>query len=306
MFHHIAAVAWRQHGAFTTAQAHETGVNRNWLTRHLAAGVIERRRPRVYALTAAPRTRRQEWMVEVLALGEGALVTADAGLALWCDELEAPRVPIVLAPESSGHRSTRSCRVIRSGDLHLANPGVIDGIPVAGVARSLLDASIDATADSVVGRINACQRQLPMSFGALVDVLRTHAQRGRPGIATFREALGIMTAEVPDSEFERLVLRDLGRAAAPPPVLHHVVRVPGEDPIELDLAWPDRRIDVELDGRDHLTRMTTARRDRQRDRLLIRHGWVVPRFVWDDYLESPDAMIDEILSLLATRPISGA
>ena len=111
----------------------------------------------------------------------------------------------------------------------------------------------------------------------------------------------MMSSEVPDSEFERLVLRDLDRAGTPEPTLHHVVRFAGEDPIELDLAWPDRKIDLELDGRDHLTRMKTARRDRQRDRILGRHDWTVPRFTWLDYLEDPVAMVDEIVDLIESR-----
>lgn len=306
MFERIAAVAWRQHGAFTTGQATDAGITRTWLSRAAADGRIERRRRGVYVLSAAPRTWRQDLMVEVLAAGDGALATGDAAGALWCPEIEPPRIPIVVVGHASSRRSSSSSRVIRARDLHLAKPGVVDGIPTVGVARALLDAAIDLSADAVVARINACQRHLPMSFGALVDALHAHARNGRPGIATFRAALAQMTDEVPDSEFERLVLRDLGRAGVPAPVLHHVVRFGGEAPIELDLAWPDRRIDLELDGRDHVARMRTARRDRQRDRLLGRHGWTIPRFTWADYLEDRSAMIDEIVDLVMARSFRGA
>ncbi len=40
---------------------------------------------------------------------------------------------------------------------------------------------------------------------------------------------------------------------------------------------PGARIDLELDGADHLDRRAKARRDRHRDRLLHEPGWVVPR-----------------------------
>jgi hypothetical protein len=301
VFDRLVALAWTQQGAFTTAQASGIGVHASTLSRAVADGRLERRRPKVYAIASAPRTWRQDLVVEVLATGCGALATADSALALWCPELEPPAVPFVAAPAGAGRRLSRSCVVLRSGDLSLAKPGVVDGVPVAGVARALLDASIELSVDAVIARINACQRHLPMSFGALVEALHVHARKGRPGIVTFRRALASMTDEVPDSEFERLVLRDLVRAGVPGPTLHQLVRLPGEDPVELDLAWPQWKVDLELDGRDHVARMRTARRDRRRDRILGRHGWTIPRFTWADYLEDPVGMIAEIAALVDSR-----
>ncbi|WP_436796292.1 DUF559 domain-containing protein [Actinospongicola halichondriae] len=301
MFERIAAIAWRQHGAFTAAQAQGVGVSRTSIMRATSDGSIVRRRPRVYVIASAPRTERQDLMVAVLAGGAGALATGESALTLWCPEIASPNTHSITVPAASGVRSTAGCRVLRSSDLELAKAGSIDGIPVVGVARALLDSAIGLPPDVVLARINACQRHLPMSFGALVDTLHSHARRGRPGVATFRTALGRMTKEVPDSEFERLVLRDLAAVDIPSPTLHHVVSCSTAGPIELDLAWPDRRIDVELDGRDHLTRMKTARRDRQRDRALALLGWVAPRFVWDDYLDDPGAMVAEIVALVLSR-----
>ena len=176
----------------------------------------------------------------------------------------------------------------------------MDGIPVAGVARALLDAASGQTVEGALSRIDACRRHLPLSVGALVECLRAHERRGRPGITTFRAALSTLTEIVPDSDFERLAIRDLERAGVTRPVLHHLVRIPGRRPIELDLAWPDHLLDVELDGRDHFTRSRTARRDRERDRLLQGLGYRVLRYVWADYVADPAVMVAEIAGLLAT------
>lgn len=104
---------------------------------------------------------------------------------------------------------------------------------------------------------------------------------------------------VTDSDFERYVLRDLRRAGICEPVVHHVVRLPGEQPIELDLYWDDAHLDVELDGRDHTARSRTGRRDRQRDRLLQAAGYRVFRYTWDDYVTDVDGMIAQISAALA-------
>ncbi len=254
----------------------------------------------VYVIAGSPDTARQRVMVDVLAAGDGALATGESALAVWCDEIHFPDRSAIAAPVGCGRR-VRGARIIRSSDLDLAKVGVVDGIPVVGVARALLDASIDRSADAVVALTNACQRERPVAIGALIECLHLHERPGRPGITTFRAAIRALTEEVPDSEFERLVLRDLAAVVVEPPRLHHLVRLPDEKPIELDLDWPGLHLDVELDGRDHTTRMKTARRDRQRDRLLQAAGYIVARYVWEDYLSARDAMLAEIADFVALR-----
>lgn len=296
MFDVVMALAWDQHGAFSTAQAEERGVSRSWLVRHCQRGALRRRAHGVYVLTASPQTARQTLMVHVLAAGHGALATADSALGLWCPELVLPRKPVIAVPRTCGYRTPDA--VVRRGlDLERANAGVIDGIPTVSVARALLDASIGRSADEVLARIDACRRHTPLATGALLEVLDVHARRGRSGIATFRQALRGLRREVTDSEFERLVVRDLVAAGVPAPRLHHVVHLPGETPIELDLDWPDLRLDIELDGADHKERARRMARDRKRDRLLQAAGYLVARYTWDDYVADRAGMVAEIGAL---------
>lgn len=295
----VIDLAWGQFGAVSTPQAEERGVARSSLSRGVDRGVLERRAPGVYVLAAAPPSARQTLMIHLLAAGDGALTGADSALGLWCPELILPWRPVLLVPRSCGYRS-RDADLRRSRDLHLANPGRVDGIPVTGLARSLLDASVGRTVDEVVARIDACRRHGSLALGALIEVLEQHGGPGRPGIRTFRAALLALRREVSDSEFERLVVRDLVRAGLPDPRLHHLVRLPGEMPIELDIDWPGRLLDVELDGRDHAERMRTMRRDRRRDRLLQAAGYVVARYTWDDYVLDREGMLEEIAAFFDT------
>lgn len=130
-------------------------------------------------------------------------------------------------------------------------------------------------------------------------MLEQHRRKGRPGVASFQAALLALRAEVADSEFERLVVRDLVAAGLPDPRLHHVVHLPGRTPIELDIDWAGLLVDVELDGRDHADRVRTMRRDRARDRALQAIGYVVARYTWDDYVTDRAGMISEIADFLA-------
>lgn len=293
----VCELAWRQHAAFSAAQAVERGVSRSWLHRHLTEGRRLRRAPAVYALSGAPKTRRQDLIVHVLAAGDGALATGDSALGLWCPELVLPSRPVLVVPRWCGYRAT-GATVRRSTDLDLAVPGMVDGIPVVGVARALLDASVGRTPDEVLTRIDACRRHLPLSVGALTEALHRHARPGRKGITVYRRALRALTAKVPDSEFERLVVRDLVAAGVEEPRLHHMVRLPGQEPIELDPDWPGVPFDLELDGSDHVKRVRKKRRDDQRDRILQAAGYVVARYGWEDYLEDKGAMLAEVVALL--------
>ena len=293
----VTALAWKQHGAFSVEQAQDRGVSRTWIGNHCRDGLLVRRAPGVYVLAAAPPTARQALMVEVLAAGPGSLATDDSGLALWCPEVTFPRKPVLAVSPSCGRRTTGAV-LRRSSDLELANPGLVDGIPTVGVARALLDSSVGRSPDEVLARIDACRRHTSLSIGALVEVLAQHARPGRAGVASFRAALRRLRREVADSEFERLVIRDLVRAGVRQPRLHHVVRLPGQDPIELDLDWPGLLLDVELDGGDHRDRARRMARDRRRDRLLQAAGYVVARYTWDDYVADRAAVVVEIGHLL--------
>lgn len=293
----VTALAWKQQGAFSVEQAQAEGASRTWISNHSRNGLLTRRAPGVYTLAVAPSTARQALMVEVLAAGPGALATGDSGLALWCPELTFPRKPVLAVPPGCGRR-TPGAVLRRSSDLELANPGVVDGIPTVGVARALLDASVGRSPDEVLARIDACRRHMSLSIGALVEVLGQHARPGRAGVASFRGALRRLRREVTDSEFERLVIRDLVRSGVREPRLHHVVRLSDEQPIELDLDWPGVLLDVELDGADHKERAGRMARDRKRDRLLQAAGYLVARYTWDDYVVERAGMVAEIGQLL--------
>lgn len=300
MLHTIFRIARVQHGVFSRAQALAAGLSSSWLTRNCRTGVIERRAPGVYVVVGAPVTRHQELLIHVLAADDGALATADSALGLWCPELELPAKQIIAARRSCGYRPP-TAEVRRSSDLDLAKPATVDNIPVVGVARALLDASAGRTVDETLSLIDSCRRHSSLAVGALVEALHAHARRGRPGIETFRAALCQLGSKVPDSDFERYVIRDLVNAGIPEPRLHHVVRLDDEAPIELDLDWPGVLLDVELDGRDHVARARATRRDRQRDRLLQDAGYRVYRYTWADYVSDRGAMIAQVGAALARR-----
>jgi very-short-patch-repair endonuclease len=56
---------------------------------------------------------------------------------------------------------------------------------------------------------------------------------------------------------------------------------------EVDFLWPDRRLNVETDGRSVHGTPIAFERDHRRDLDLELAGWHVLRFTWRQVVESP-------------------
>ena len=70
---------------------------------------------------------------------------------------------------------------------------------------------------------------------------------------------------------------------------------------EVDFAWPEVRLCVELDGwTQHGTRAAFVR-DRARDRALLRLGWMVLRFTWQDVVADRESVMAELVSCYESR-----
>jgi very-short-patch-repair endonuclease len=126
------------------------------------------------------------------------------------------------------------------------------------------------------------------------DVLRT-LRRGHPGSAHLRAALA---AHVPGhgeakSDLERRFRRLL---------ITHDIALPLRNeaigPYEVDCLWPDRRVMVELDARQH-ERSAQADRDDDRDLWLRRNRYVVRRYGTKQLKHQPDAVIADLLDAFA-------
>ena len=99
-----------------------------------------------------------------------------------------------------------------------------------------------------------------------------------------------------DSGFERLVVARLREAGLPAPALQHEVVVAGKT-YRIDLAYPEARVAIELDGSVHLRR-DVWEADHGRQNALVLAGWTVLRFTWRDYLDRPADLVRHVAAAL--------
>ena len=74
------------------------------------------------------------------------------------------------------------------------------------------------------------------------------------------------------------------------------------DGCEIDIAFPEDQIAIELDGWAWHSDVERFRRDRQRQNALVLAGWTILRFTWHDLTDRPKAVVAEIQSALRGRP----
>lgn len=72
---------------------------------------------------------------------------------------------------------------------------------------------------------------------------------------------------------------------------------------ELDLAFPEQYVAIEIDGWAWHHDPTRFRHDRQRQNALVLAGWTVLRFTWHDLTQRPAQVIAEIRRALHDRQL---
>jgi hypothetical protein len=185
--------------------------------------------------------------------------------------------------------------------MHLADPRLRWGVPVTGPARTFLDVAEQCgELQTALRALDEIRRLGLATWGELWEGLLLHTRSGRRGIVVARQALRMRDGKtVPDTEFARLFLRLLDAAGLDEPQSELHVTGCGHR-YRLDCAYPERKIDIELDGKDHL-RPEVYDADRARDFHLELDGWLVLRFSWRRFSQSPDEVVAEVRAALGAR-----
>jgi len=292
----IAPIAERQLGLVARHQALARRVPAPSIDSLLDAGHLVPAERAVYRVRGAPDTPASRLLAKVLACGPGAVLSHRSAAWLW-ELAEAPDRHEVSVPRD--RRLRRSDVIVHeSTDLEFAAVGLVEGIPVTGVGRTILDCAAHPSVDLEL-LVDAARRTHRISRTLLPHVVVAHARSGRRGIERMRAMLEV--DELAHSDFERLVWRWLAAQGVSGWVRHHRLLVPGHGPVELDVAWPDRRIALELEGGDHVDRAAVHDRDTGRQNALVLAGWLVLRTTYRRWLRHSDAVRGEIVDAIESR-----
>ncbi len=164
-------------------------------------------------------------------------------------------------------------------------------LPTTRIEQTLLDYAAVATDGRIRHALAVAAYLKVLDLGALRAALGS----GRAGSAKLREALARHQPRLAHtrSPLERLFLPLCESSGIPLPDVN--VHVEG---ILVDAVWRDRRLVVELDGRDNHSSWAQIQRDRGNELRLRAAGFDVIRYGWAQVEEPPELVARDLLAQL--------
>jgi len=298
----LDAVTARQYGLVTHAQARSVGLSESAIRHRITRGDWVRIRAGLYLRAGLPTSWRQAVLASVLSGGPHATASHATAATLWgFSGFEAH--PIEITVPLTRRPRLESIRVHRSGTLADADLREVGAIPVLSPARTIVDISSRLDEHRLGAMIDDGLRRKVLSLPALHSVAR-RLPTIAPGRSPQRVArlLAARTAgfHPGDSELESTVLRVLVDAGLPPPVRQFRVVIHGHVYF-LDLAYPEPKLAIEVDGYDFHRGREVFDRDRSRQNDLVGAGWTVLRFTSQS---TPDEIVSAVSQFLFGRSSS--
>ena len=290
----------QQHGLISRQQALEVGLTSDQVTWRLKTGQWVRAGKGVYRHAASPATPLSRLLAACLASG-GVASHRSAAALHGIDGYQLDRIEVVVPWKR--RPTIKGFELHRTTQMPLTKPITRDGIPCTWIGRTVLDVASVVSPERLEHTIDAVLRQRLLRLRDLYAVLVSHSRQGRTGCGPFRDALEERRGDdaVPLSAWSRMVSDLLAEFGLPRPALEYQIRDPaGEFAAQVDLAYPSRRVAIELDSKQwHLNSVSFERDPRRRNALTV-IGWTVLTFTWSDYVNRPRELCVTVANLLET------
>lgn len=275
----LEALVATQHGAVSRQQLANLSFTRHEIAGLVGAGWLHRVFPGVYALGRRSLGVRGRWMAAVLACGPGALLSHRSCAALRGIHRISQALIEITVP-SDRARAIPGVRAYRCGRLERQDRTVVDGIPCASVALTLLGLAAVTDRRQTERACDEAEVQGVFDLRAVEELLDRAG--GRRGVATLRAVLQehVIGTTLTRSELEERALDMCRRANLPAPRVNEPVACRPGVWHTVDFFWPQQRVILETDGhRYHRTRRSVER-DRRREADLVIAGNRVLRTTW--------------------------
>jgi very-short-patch-repair endonuclease len=285
-------------------------LDRAELDRLLSGGVLHRLRRGAYAeqvpTQGRARDARREALARIAAVAaqtslDACFSHASAALIWGCPVLRPSTEVHVIQRSHPGPRSD-DCLVRHVGVLGPEDRTTVRGLPVTGLARTMVDCACVLHEREGLVIADAALR-LGADPARVERALRARA--GCRGVVRARRVLALADVRA-ESAGETLARWEMLRAGLPAPDLQVPVRT-RRCWRYLDLGWPDRRVGLEFDGRVKYTgevgpggvEALIAEKARQEE--LEEEGWTVLRASWRDVHVDGAALALRVRRALARR-----
>lgn len=296
----------KHHGVVTVREAERLGMTYRQLKYMADKGDLIRIVRGAYRSALHPQSELQVMTAICLLHPSAAIGFTTAGRLLGFRGMTDPRVHVVVPAE---HQITlRGIEVHRTRRLELVDvtgrrP---DGIRLTSPPRTLVDS---ASILGVAATESAIEQALADRRVTLHRLISTairlhHAQR--PGSTTFLHVIESRPRwrKAARSELERHVRATIEAAGLPRPEVNMRYQLAHGEWIEIDLAYPDWKVAVEVDHPFWHDGAAEAAKDKRRDRKLSIEGWVTIRFPEQEISNNLDELVQDLGLILVDRGMS--
>lgn len=191
------------------------------------------------------------------------------------------------------HQANRCCAVVVRQGMRISSP-IQTFLDLAGQqGMTLVDLAV--VGDRLVSKRLATPAQL---------VAAADAWRGR-GARLARRVARLVRVGV-DSPMETRLRLLIVLAGLPEPKVNQILRHPdGEWWVRLDLSYPQQKVLIEYDGRQHADSRSQWRKDIQRRELLQRWEWRTVTVTAEGVFDEPARTLRRVLAVLREREVPG-
>lgn len=271
-------------GTIRGSRAAELGLSPGRMKGLVRSGRWQRLHRGIYVIDGAPSSFRQQ---AAAAAAIGAACSHRCAAALWnLEGIPARQIEITVPSTSRSQRFNGSVIVHRTNHLPDDHVQEHQGVPVTDVARTILDlGGILGFKTMRRAALSAVDRKL-VTPGRLAACLRCCGKSGRPGTANLRSLMATMNWELDmsDSELEDVAFDLIVREGLPAPERLHRAYEGNLLLGEIDLAYPEVMLGIEVDSYEFHGARPDFVRDRGRINGFQAAGWRILHFVYEDAL----------------------
>jgi very-short-patch-repair endonuclease len=292
----LANLAAKHCGLIRAADLTSAGIDRDVVTDRARLGVITSLQPHVWLFGQATPTFSQQCQAAVWT-SDGTLGGPSA--LVWHSVLREPHRgmhPTVVL-ERNNRPTIRDAKTLRSTKLLAGDRCTENGLSVTSIPRTLLDSatelSIDVLERALDDALLAGKTTITRVKGRLDQA--PHHRGVRDLRALINDRLpknGELKGRITRSRAEQRIKRVILSLDVPAPQFNFRIPISGGS-VELDVAWPEFRVGLNVDGFQWHGGRRDWKRDLQRDHQITVAGWNVKRII-------PEITDGELFALIAT------
>lgn len=291
-----------QMGLITRHQAIELGLSRGAIRHRVENGEWERIFPGVFRSTLTPRSWVQTLKAACLLAGHEAVASHKSAAAVHGLDGFGPDVVEITVPRSKRVR-TPGIIVHQVDSIHWNDVTRVSGLKVTTVSRTLADLGAVVDEETLEIALDCALSKRKVTNKQLRWQLKRSGIHGKKGPGALLRLLDIRD---PDSKptasaLETKLFRVLRNAKLPLPEKQYEIFDGGRLVARPDFAYPDHRLAIEGESREHHTGDRAWHEDWERRNDLTRLGWRVIHITWRDLVERPAWVVEQVASALGLR-----